>query len=223
MRDKINLTQGSFPLESNIFEPYFKKFPEKRPTSNLLLSNLSRRYIAWLELEDSKLKISDIKIPYSEEEGEIPINSRRYWGKNKLRRKFKSASLDNIFSKKEDYYLSYFNGFIILIFYKSIKYWKAQWNYFTSEEDYFEEPVKFDLLLFKQGTLINSDSLSKKEILEFRDNQFSKFKQTKEYHDLLVKAQNAQLKNNKRSTFDIENFEHKMKFNILKYTKDFLK
>lgn len=212
-RDILELEEGSFALEANIFEPFFKANPERRPESNFITSSLWRKYIAYLKLKNNELYVDKMRIPV------WPTHNTSL----KRSRFVTIADLSNIFFNESEKKLPFFNGLVVLYYYESEKNWQAQWNYLPLEFFTIEKPYKFKILRFEKGKLIESKTCDTEEIIAFKNRQFEEFKKSREYMDMLNKKLEWYNKEeNSKHVFDKKIFDIRIYNFILKYTKDFL-
>jgi len=60
--DSLLYNGREYSLQVELLEPYFKEFPEKKPATDSISSDLWRGYIATFEIKDDQLYISKLEI-----------------------------------------------------------------------------------------------------------------------------------------------------------------
>jgi translation elongation factor EF-G len=60
--DKIIIDGKEYSIRNNPLEPYFEKYPDRKPKTTIMSSALHRGYIATFTLIDKKIYLTDIKI-----------------------------------------------------------------------------------------------------------------------------------------------------------------
>lgn len=210
--DILEIEEEKFALEGGIFEPFFKLHPDRRPKRNVISSNLWRKYIAFLNLENDELCVTKMIVPDS------IINEMGN------REKFtKIVDLSEIFLKEGENKLPFFDGLIILYYYPSSKYFRAQRRYFPLKFFTNEKPEKYKILEFCKGKLILSKTCNTEEIMAFKNRQFSEFKKSEEYSKMLNgKLEYYAKEENSERVFDRERFENRIFHHILNYTNKIL-
>ena len=191
--DKIKYNGIEYSLNTNPLEPYFEKNPEKRP--QWYSTALYRGYIGHFEIIENQLFVTDITIPrhYTDKDGKS---------------KTKSVSIyKRIFPDKDKVKIDWYSGILILPYGKMIKYVHS--GYASVYSNYF-------LLEIKEGDFKKDKNYSYKQFLKFKEQQFTEFKKTEDYHTQFENLKKNYPESDKKF---IENF---LKDYIINYTSQFL-
>ena len=216
--DILEIEGEKFSLEGGIFEPFFRLYPDRRPKQNSISSSLWRKYIAFLKLENNELYVTKMVVP------DYKRRTRRTRGtKGTSETTNRTVDLSEVFLKEEENKLPFFDGLIILYYYPSSKYFRAKRRNFPLEFFTIEKPEKFKILEFEKGKMIKSKICNNEEIIAFKDRQFSKFKKSEEYSNMLNRRLDYYAKEkNSKLFFDRERFDNGIYHHILIYTKKIL-
>lgn len=192
--DIIIFKGKEYSLNSNPLEPYFQQFPHKRPVGGTESTNLWRGYIAYFEIIDNQLYVTDIKIEVYDKDSnnEYP---------------FKQISkFDTVFPNTEKVKVDWFNGILILPYGKMVRY--VHMGYASTYSQYW-------LIEINCGNFIESRNYNDKEFIKFKNRQFEAFKKTNDYKKVLEEL--------KESISPDETFiESFLKNYIIDYTSSFL-
>lgn len=193
--DKIKFKGKSYNLNSNPLEAYFEKFPERRPQNGISSTALWRGYIAFFEIINDQLYVTDIKIEVLDKES-----------KNKYGTKWIS-SFKNVFPDKEKVKIDWYTGILILPHGKLVEY--VHMGYASTYSNYW-------LLEINKGNFNEARKYKNKEFIRFKKRQFKQFKKTKKYKKLYT-----ELKENE-SYGDDEFIISFIKNFVINYTTKFL-
>ena len=161
--DKLIYNGKKYSLHSNPMESYFKKFPNKRPESEIMSTGLWRGYIATFEVKDGQLYLKDIEIEIrvKEDNGEYKYSSK--------------SVLNEVFPNQELIKIDWLTGLLVLPEGNLINY--IHMGYASTYEHYV-------LLEFENGNLKGEKQFGYEEYEKFKDKQFQAFKRTDEYRKL---------------------------------------
>ena len=191
--DKIIYNGTEYSLNTNPLEPYFEKYPEKRPQWNS--TALYRGYIGHFEITQNQLFVTDITIPrlYTDSNGETKIKSISIYKR--------------IFPDKDKVKIDWYSGILIIPYGKLKEYVHS--GYASVYSNYF-------LLEIKNGDFRKEKNYTHKQFLEFKKRQFEEFKKTDAYKKEFEEIQKNYPESHKEF---IENF---LKDYIINYTSKFL-
>lgn len=149
-------------LDSNPFEYYFKKFPDKRPHSEIQSSGLWRDYVATFEILNNQLFLIDIEILVPD-----PTD------KNGFRTSLKSV-FKEIFPKEKRITIDWVTGLLAI---------------FKERKVYSQDSASdFCILMeIKNCNLLKERKYNQKQYEDFKKKQFEAFKKTKEYKNIKEK------------------------------------
>jgi hypothetical protein len=173
-------------------ETYFKKYPDKRPKSELMSTGLHRGYVATFEVKENLLYLNDIEI-------EVYAN-----GKN-FPTKWKSVK-NEIFPNQKLIKIDWVTGLLVLPFGKTVdcgKYYGDNWTY----ENYV-------LLEMNKGILKRVKQFSYTNFEKFKEKQFEAFKQTDEYEKIKIDLQKKHLSD--------KQINSKLRNNVIEYSSKIL-
>lgn len=159
--DKVTFRGIEYSLNSNPLEPYFEKFPDKRPENGMTSTALWRGYIAYFEIIDEKLFVTDIKILVADEESD---------GKYKW-----VSAFQHVFSDKNPVKVDGYTGILILPHGEMIDY--VHMGYASTYSDYW-------LLEINKGDFNEARKYNNKEFVAFKKRQFEIFEKTDDYKKL---------------------------------------
>ncbi|MGB0524547.1 MAG: hypothetical protein ACPGJS_16360 [Flammeovirgaceae bacterium] len=198
IKDILHYKGQQYRLEEELVEPYFLKYPKRKPQSNLISSALHRGYIATVELQDKILWIRDFQITLSEN------------GKEKKVSKFAEVFPN----QPEDCKLNWVDVMVLL----AHKSKRAYWRFFGFRNDDPQEA--FELLRFSAGKLTATEHYSFEGWNDFMEAQLLSFKASSKYGQLLDTWQRGFARRNKNSTkkFDRIKFQRRIEANILWHT-----
>lgn len=153
--DKIVIDNKEYFIQNNPLEPYFYKYPEKRPKAKIMSSALHRGYNATFTLVDNKLYLIDIKIKKqkndSDESGDLEMVS----------------VFDEVFPDQNRIVMDLFNGVLIV---------------HLNLEDPYEKREKL-LIEFRNGLEQERRIYDNQKFKNFIDAQFELYKTTEEYKE----------------------------------------
>lgn len=153
--DKIMYEGKEYELLINPMEPYFQKYPDKRPKGGMISTALWRRYVGTFEFKDKNLLLEDIQIATRTDDGEG-------WKsvKNELVARDKALAID------------WFNGILVLPDGEVARY--VHMGYASSYSRYI-------LLEVRGGKLTGERRLDQDQYEQFREKQFQAYRKTEEY------------------------------------------
>lgn len=149
--DKVIFEGKKYDISDYLMEPYFEKFPEKKPKLQVENTGLDRGYIATYEFFEGQLYVIDIEIDVKRN-GNYVFNS------------VYSEVFPNTKRKKVDWKTGLLNlpsGKLIL-----------------SASELYE---KHTIVELKRGKIKEVRDYTKDELLLFKERQFDKFKCTRRY------------------------------------------
>lgn len=168
--DRITYEGKEYALNSNPLEPFFDKYPEKRPQFSS--TALWRGYIAHFEIIEDQLFVTDIFNygGYTDSKGNY---------KTKLVSIFKT-----IFPNTDKYKIDWYTGILIVPDGKLVEY---------VHMGYSSTYSKYILLEIENGNFNEARKYKNKEFVSFKKRQFEEFKKTDEYKKLYkeLKEQDA--------------------------------
>ncbi|MEO9507925.1 MULTISPECIES: hypothetical protein [Flavobacteriaceae] len=151
--DKIFIDGIEYIFKGNPLEPYFEKYPEKKPKTNITSSALHRGYIATFNLINGKLYLIDIKINAKKE------NSGKRFETEMV------SVFNKVFPDEDNILMDLYSGILIV--------------HIDLEESYENR----DRLLIEVHNGIESERriYGNEKYKEFIDEQFELYKKTEEY------------------------------------------
>lgn len=162
--DKINFKGTEYSLNSNPLEPYFEKFPDKRPESGMVSTALWRGYIAYFKIIDKQLILTDIQIMQMSDE-KSRDNYQVKW----------VSVLEEVFPSKNLIKVDWYTGILILPHGEMVDY--VHMGYASTYSNYW-------LLEIDNGNLNEARAYNNKEFVAFKKRQFEEFKKTDAYKKL---------------------------------------
>jgi len=151
--DKITIDGIVYSIRNNPMEPYFDKYPEKRPKSGIMSSALHRGYIASFTIIDNMLYLTDIKIKVSRKKS------------NGNTETVLESVYHKIFPGKSNKIVDLYNG--ILVVYLKIDKSNKERKYLLME---VANGIKKEERIYKSH-----------KFHEFMDIQFNLYKETSKY------------------------------------------
>lgn len=191
--DIITYKGTEYRLNSNPLEHYFEQFPDKRPQSGIVSTALWRGYIAYFEIIDNQLYVTDIKIQVQDKKSKEDY-------KIKLVSAFKE-----VFPNKKKFKIDWYSGILILPHGDLIQY--VHMGYASTYSKYW-------LIEIDKGNVNETRFYTNKEFIEFKNRQFEQFKKTEKYKELFTS-----LKKSDRTNKELESF---IKIYIIDYATKFL-
>ncbi|CAM1363284.1 conserved protein of unknown function [Tenacibaculum soleae] len=193
--DKITFKGIEYNLNSNPMELYFEKFPDKRPKGGMMSTALWRGYIAYFEIIDKQLFLTDIKIEVSDKDSNDEFDT--VW----------ISAFKQVFPKRKKVKIDWYTGILILPHGKMVEY--VHMGYASTYSKYW-------LLEIDKGNFNEARKYKNKEFVKFKKRQFEKFEKTEEYKKLY-----AELKENDEYNDDefIKSFISDF---VINYTTKFL-
>lgn len=161
--DKVIYDGKEYSLHSNPMEDYFRKFPEKKPKTEIISTALWRGYIATFEFVDKILILKDIQ-----------ITVRKKGDENSFATEWKSV-ISGVVPEGEKLKIDWMSGILVLPYGKIVNY--VHMGYGSTYENYI-------LLEVASGELLKSKEFGYKEYDAFKQRQFEAFKKTEEYKKL---------------------------------------
>ena len=166
--DVIIFNGKKYDLNTNPLEPYFDKFPNKRPEGGVNSTNLWRGYLAYFEIIDKQLFVTDIEILIeSDKNDEIDEYSlpEYEW----------VSVFEQVFPNKEKFKIDWYTGILILPHGKMIEY--VHMGYASIYSKYW-------LLEIESGVFNEARKYNNKKFVKFKKRQYEEFKKTDEYDKL---------------------------------------
>ena len=151
--DKIIIDDKEYLIRNNPLEPYFEKYPDKKPKTNIISSALHRGYIATFTLKNKKLYLIDIK-----------INSRRKTSDKRWKTEMVSVFKD-VFPNENEVLIDLYSGILIV---------------HLNLEESFEKRNRL-LIEFENGIEQEKRTYGTEKYEEFMDAQFELYKKTEKY------------------------------------------
>ncbi len=159
--DYVSIDGKSEAMHSNPLEPYFAKYPEKRPISSITSTALWRGYIAYFSITDARLRVEDIQINDKMEPKA---------GEPKMK-----SVVNEVFPPSVDRTVSWFTGFLILPQGKVVNY--VHMGYASTFE-------RYRLLFIKDGRLLADRVFSHDEYVDYKQQQFAAYTKSEAYKKL---------------------------------------
>lgn len=161
--DKIFYNGTEYKLQSNPMEDYFKRFPDKRPKSEIISTGLWRGYIATFEITDNQLFLKDIKILVNKENSGKSFDTE--W----------KSVLTTVCPEKKKLKIDWFTGILVLPYGKVVDY--VHMGYGSTYENYI-------LIEIAAGDFKKVKEFNHEQYASFKEKQFEAFKKTEEYKKL---------------------------------------
>jgi len=157
--DKIIYDGVEYDLLVNPLEAFFSKNPDKRPQSRTRSTSLWRGYVATFEILNNELYLKDIEIfTYDNQKGEY------------------ASVLQEFLDGQTHFKIDWFSGLLVVPYGKIINY--VHMGYGSTYENYI-------LLEIKNGDFIKEKRMNYIEYAQYRERQYQRFKETKEYLNIL--------------------------------------
>lgn len=153
-----------YALQTNPLEPYFRKFPEKRPKTNTVSTSLWRGYRATFEIIDSVLFLRDIDIDWNDGTKSV---------------------ISEVFPGQSVVPLDWFNGILTVPVGELVRY--VHMGYASTYENY-------TLFEIRSGRFTKSKDFGHEDYEKFKDSQFELFKRTKEYEKIVTFLKDKRIK-----------------------------
>ncbi|MBC3756766.1 hypothetical protein H7U19_00005 [Hyunsoonleella sp. SJ7] len=151
--DKIIIDGKEYSIRNNPLEPFFEKYPDRKPKTNIMSSALHRGYIATFTLIDKKLYLTDIK-----------INAEKKDSEKKWKAEMTSV-FDKVFPGQNKVLMDLYNGILIV---------------HLNLEVSFKDRNRL-LIEFQNGTEQERRTYDNEKYEVFMDEQFELYKNTEEY------------------------------------------
>lgn len=151
--DNIVIDSKEYYIKNNPLEPYFEKYPDKKPKTNIMSSALHRGYIATFTLLDNKLYLIDIKIRKRKKDNDKSYDSEMV------------SVFNEVFPEEQKIFIDLYSGVLIV--------------HLNIEESY--ENRKELLIEFKNGLETERRTYDSEKFKKFIDAQFELYKTTEEY------------------------------------------
>lgn len=167
--DKIIYEGTAYDLNSNPLEPYFDKHPEKKPPMSS--TALWRGYVAYFEIIDGELFVTDMKRPvgYEDEDGSY----KQKW----------ISIYHTIFPPLEKVKIDWYSGILILPHGKLIDY--VHMGYASTYSKYW-------LLEIEKGNFNEARKYKYKQYVKFKQRQFEAFRKTDAYKKLYTELKETE-------------------------------
>lgn len=162
--DKIFYKGKEYSLQTNPMESYFKKYPDKKPRTEIISSALWRGYVATFEFSDNLLILKDINIRIAKKTNDL--SSEIGW----------KSVISEVSPKNENLKIDWFTGILVLPYGEIVNY--VHLGYGSTYEFYI-------LLEVEKGVLKKSKEFDYNKYVEFKQKQFEAFKKTQEYKKLV--------------------------------------
>jgi hypothetical protein len=160
--DFLHYKGKKYAMICNPLQPFFEKYPDKKPGGGVMSTANWRGYIATFKIENQRLYLSDVTIEVRDETRE-----HKYKDKTVLR---------EIFPGKKDVVAKWFDGLLVIPTGKMTRY--VHMGYASTYEKYL-------LIRVQDGEVIKERSYNQEEYQDFKKRQFEAFKKTKAYRALL--------------------------------------
>lgn len=164
-----------YALNSNPLEYYFNNYPDKRPKSEIISSNLWRGYIATFEYIEDVLYVVDIQVNATSPD----------WDGNDLLTydTVLKSVFKEVFPGKTRIKVDWYSGILV------VPYGKLK-NYVHM--GYASTYSKYLLFATENGNLNEVRNYRHKKFLDFKQKQFEKFKQTDEFKKLFEELKKSE-------------------------------
>lgn len=151
--DKIIIDGKEYSIRNNPLEPYFEKYPDRKPKTTILSSALHRGYIATFTLIDKKIYLIDIKI-----EAEKKDSDKRWETEMK-------SVFNEVFPNEDKILMDLYSG--ILIVHLDLEVSNKERNRLLIE--------------FQNGIEQERRTYDNEKYNSFMDEQFELYKKTEKY------------------------------------------
>ena len=151
--DKIIIEGNEYLIRNNPLEPYFEKYPERKPKTTIMSSALHRGYVAKFKLKNKKLYLVDIE-----------INSRKMNSDKRMETEMVSV-FNKVFPDEDEILIDLYSGILIV---------------YINQEEPFDRTSTL-LIEFENGFEIERRIYGYEEYVEFMDSQFELYKKTEKY------------------------------------------
>lgn len=158
--DIIKYKGKKYNLNSNPLEPFFEKYPTKRPQGGILSTALWRGYVAEFEIIHDQLVLIDIKIEVYDKETKDEYDTK--W----------ISAYDHVFPKTKTKKIDWYTGILTIPHGKLVDY--VHMGYASTYEKYW-------LLEIKEGNLKEARFYRHKEYVDFKLRQFREYQKTEQY------------------------------------------
>jgi hypothetical protein len=145
-----------YSLYTNPLDGYFRKYPDKKPKSDIISTGNWRGYVATFELIDSTLFLRDIVIETNDS---------------------KKSVMNEVFPGQSAVAIEWFNGLLTAPYGQLLKY--VHMGYGSTFENY----LIFEIRL---GQLTKVKDFKYEEYVKFKDKQFELFKETEDYKKIVL-------------------------------------
>ena len=152
-QDKVIIDGKEYSIKNNPLEPFFEKYPDRKPKTNITSSTLHRGYIATFTLINKKLYLIDIKIIAKKKDSD-----------NKWETEMVSV-FNKVFPDKDKFFVDSYSGILIV--------------HLNLEESY--ENRNRLLIEFLNGTEQERHTYNNEKYKSFLDEQFELYKKTEKY------------------------------------------
>ena len=161
--DKITFKGTEYNLNSNPLEPYFQEHPNKRPEGGIRSTALWRGYVAYFEIIDKQLFLTDIKIEVSDKQSDKKYGTK--W----------ISAMNQVFPNNEKTKIDWYTGILILPYGERVEY--VHMGYGSTYSEYW-------LLEIDKGNFNEARKYNNKDFVNFKKRQFEMFEKTEEYNRL---------------------------------------
>ncbi|WP_405397844.1 hypothetical protein [Maribacter sp. Asnod2-G09] len=161
--DKLMYEGNVYDLHTNPLERYFEKHQDKKPEQ--VSSALWRGYVAYFEIIENQLLVTDITTPVYEENGETK------W----------VSIYTNIFPNNEKVIIDWYSGILTLPYGEIVNY---------VNQGYASTYSNYNLLEIKNGCFTEARNLNHNQFIMFKKNQFLAFEKTETYKELFNRLKN---------------------------------
>ncbi|MCK7591234.1 hypothetical protein M0G43_11665 [Subsaxibacter sp. CAU 1640] len=151
--DKIIIDGEEYFIRNNPLEPYFEKYPDRKPKATIMSSALHRGYVATFKLKNKKLYLVDIE-----------IYSRKMDSDKRMETEMVSV-FKKVFPDEDEILIDLYSGILIV--------------YLNQEEPY--DRTSTLLIEFENGIEKERRIYGYEEYVEFMDTQFELYKMTEKY------------------------------------------
>ncbi|WP_109438673.1 hypothetical protein [Aquimarina sp. AU119] len=190
--DKIFIDGIEYIFKGNPLEPYFEKYPEKKPKTNITSSALHRGYIATFNLINDKLYLIDIKINIKKENSGKSLKTEMI------------SVFNKVFPNEDKILMDLYSGVLIV--------------HIDLEESYKN---RNRLLIEVQDGIEHERRIyGNEKYKEFMDEQFELYKKTKKYKSEFLELMKDEEDNEKY--FENEQQKKQFMENLIRtYTPNF--
>lgn len=154
--DVIIMGGKVFYINRYPLEEYFKKYPDKRPDSEVISTGLGRGYIATFEITNKLLILKDVEVIVPTEDLSLKLES----------------VFKYLFPDQEQIVADWFTGQLAVRCDKSINY---------AHREIALADTRYILFEFIEGNLVYEKKSKKRKYKEFKARQFETFSKTMDY------------------------------------------